>query len=240
MRSFKKLVIFIFTFVVLFENQIYAVDNRYKPTPEQKEFVEKIFYPLLNDATNNYPLNKIGQKMQSLRDQNIRGKIKITLNYYEDKNIVGPAAIAIDKNGNVEIALFVPRLIKNYQQIKNKETYKDLIIIFLLHEHYHFTKHLKIILPNPKNPQKPKPLILKEVESDAWWYTCREIIMPMLKKNRLKNMPPNHMVMIASRAYSLANGNRNSHIWQKFSMYAADIAPQSILPSYIISPRPNR
>lgn len=97
-----------------------------------------------------------------------------------------------------------------------KETFLDLMATVLLHELYHLEHHN---VPRYRNGNQVSELRTEDDrvrnESECWWYTVEELLIPLRKEGRLKHIHPTGNEMAAIHFYNLANGDRTHPDWMR-------------------------
>jgi hypothetical protein len=189
-RSFVILVIF---------SLIFPVETIAKLTTEQQVFADSILWPTLDEITKNYPVPEIRNELKKLAKECLEHKFYFVLSSMEQEKILASVGL---QDGQKVIVLFIPLAMKIFNE-RGKESFRDVVILGILHEYFHMSNDWRF----HGN--------LFECESAAYWYECRELIGPMLKVGRLKNLPKQDFTMGLWRVFKKAAGDKNSPIWQK-------------------------
>ena len=173
-------------------------------TQEQKQFSDKVLWPVFADIADNYPIQKIRGEFKLVGEESLKHRFYFILSSNDQMKILASAGIKDNKN---IIVIFVPLAMKIFKE-KGLEIFKDMMIIALLHEYYHVSHDLR--LPD----RKPEQLI--QYESAAYWHECEELIGPMLKAGRLAGLPEQDFTLRLWRIFKKANGDKNDPVWRNF------------------------
>lgn len=174
-------------------------------------------HELLQRLRKTYPIPEIRNELERLCVDFENGKIKLVLH----DAVHGPGGIAWayrspDGFPTIGVSLRTFEILRE----ENKDLphlVEDQFISILLHERFHLVK---------QDNWRPGGMSLKhlvESERECWWYTVRELFLPMLKNGRLRGYFADGSEGLALKAYQEAKGNIASDVWTRFAMESTGV-----------------
>ena len=189
-----------------------------QPTQAQQDFVANILLPTLDRAKISYPVPSIRTRfatcMKRISDGQVALQVSATPSHQG-----GIAAAFKDLGGKLIILISVPAAMDALVGARNdRELFTDYLVGIMLHEEYH------LIVQGGKRPDELSFDEMVQSESEAWWFTVKEVYLPMIRAGRMKLC--DQATKEGLDAYEQANGDRNHPAWIKFSRSATGMEPQ--------------
>lgn len=181
-------------------------------TPEQVK--AHWVLPVVQKYRRSYPVLSIRQHIKRLSRLIRSGEIKFQV--AADGAHVGAMASArqvLDQN----VIILNRFRLAQYQDFHDQHTYEDLLIAVLLHELFHLEHH-RVIRFNRDgkriSDRRDRSERLQN-ESECWWYTAKELLIPMRSEGRLAGMHPTGNEAAAIMAFERAD-KPDAEIWKAF------------------------
>lgn len=183
---------------------------------EQQKWVSDTFIPAIERIKTAYPITTLRTAVNETFERIKRREIVLVMN--TERQHQGAVAGGMHVKGERHLVFFVPVLEDVWRECGHREeVFDDYLVQTILHEEFHLLK---------QPPYKPGGLSRDELairESEAWWYTVEDVLLPMVRGKSSTVLDP--VSALAVKHYQMANGDPENRLWQDFGKISTGLYP---------------